>query len=112
MLVAGKVGHQSLQPVMQAIIELAEHAAKEPGALPEASAEAHALQARIDTSARTGLAAAYREPDKQARHDRVGAAKKQALEALAAEVLDIEKAKSLFEDLEADIVRNAILDTG
>ncbi|MGA8194968.1 MAG: polyribonucleotide nucleotidyltransferase [Acetobacteraceae bacterium] len=112
MLGAVNFGHQSFQPVIQAIIELAEHAAKEPWALPEPSAEAQALKARIDTLARTGLAAAYREPDKQARHDRVGAAKKQALEALAAEGLDIEKAKSLFEDLEADIVRNAILDTG
>jgi polyribonucleotide nucleotidyltransferase len=112
MLGAVNFGHQSFQPVIQAIIELAEHAAKEPWALPEPSAETQALKARIDTLARTGLAAAYREPDKQARHDRVGAAKKQALEALAAEGLDIEKAKSLFEDLEADIVRNAILDTG
>ena len=38
--------------------------------------------------------------------------KKQATEALAAEGLDVEKAKPLFKDLEADIVRNAILDTG
>ena len=59
-----------------------------------------------------GLAEAYREPDKQARHDKVGAAKKQAAEALAAEGLDAEKAKALFKDLEADVVRNAILDTG
>ncbi len=112
MLGAVNFGHQSFQPVIQAIIELAEHAAKEPWALPEPSAEEQALKARIDALARTGMAAAYREPDKQARHDRIDAAKKQAVEALAAEGLDVEKAKHLFEDLEADIVRNAILDTG
>jgi polyribonucleotide nucleotidyltransferase len=112
MLGAVNFGHQSFQPVIQAIIELAEHAAKEPWMLPEPSAEAQALKARIDALARADLAAAYREPDKQVRHDRVDAAKKQALEALAAEGLDVEKAKPLFEDLEADIVRNAILDTG
>ncbi len=112
MLGAVNFGHQSFQPVIQAIIELAEHAAKEPWMLPEPSAEAQALKARIDALARADLAAAYREPDKQVRHDRVDAAKKQALEALAAEGLDVEKAKPLFEDLEADTVRNAILDTG
>jgi polyribonucleotide nucleotidyltransferase len=112
MLGAVNFGHQSFQPVIQAIIELAEHAAKEPWALPEPSVEAQALKVRIDALARTDLAAAYREPDKQARHDRVDAAKKQTMEALAAEGLDLEKARSLFEDLEADIVRNAILDTG
>jgi polyribonucleotide nucleotidyltransferase len=112
MLGAVNFGHQSFQPVIQAIIELAEHAAKEPWALPEPSAEAQALKARIDALARADLAAAYREPDKQVRHDRVDAAKKQTMEALAAEGLDVEKARSPFEDLEADIVRNAILDTG
>jgi polyribonucleotide nucleotidyltransferase len=112
MLGAVNFGHQSFQPVIQAIIELAEHAAKEPWALPEPSAEEQALKARIDALARAELAAAYREPDKQARHNRIDAVKKQALEALAAEGPDVEKAKPLFEDLEADIVRNAILDTG
>jgi polyribonucleotide nucleotidyltransferase len=112
MLGAVNFGHQSFQPVIQAIIELAEHAAKEPWALPEPSAEEQALKARIDALAHTELAAAYREPDKQARHNRIDAVKKQALEALAAEGLDVEKGKLLFEDLEAAIVRNAILDTG
>ena len=40
MLGAVTFGHQSFQPVIQAIIELAEHAAKEPWPLPEPSAEA------------------------------------------------------------------------
>ncbi len=112
MLGAVNFGHQGFQPVIQAIIELAEHAAKEPWQLPEPSAEEQSLKARVDALARAGVAEGYREPDKGLRHDKVGAAKKQAMEALAAEGLDVEKAKSLFKDLEADIVRNAILDTG
>jgi polyribonucleotide nucleotidyltransferase len=112
MLGAVSFGHQSFQPVIQAIIELAEHAAKDPWPLAEPSAEEQALKARLDALARTGLSAAYREPDKQARHNQIDAAKKQVMEALAAEGSDVEKAKRLFEDLEADIVRNAILDTG
>ena len=112
MLGAVNFGHQSFQPVIQAIIELAEHAAKEPWTLPEPSAEEQTLKARVDALARAGVADAYREPDKGLRHDKIGAAKKHAMDAMAAEGLDVDKAKGLFKDLEADIVRNAILDTG
>ena len=112
MLGAVKFGHAAFQPVIQAIIELAEVAAKEPWALPEISAEQVALAARVDALARTSIAAAYQEKVKQVRYEKVGAAKKAAAAALAAEGLDPEKAKGLFKDLEADIVRNAILDTG
>src|SRR6202040_545705 len=66
MLGAVNFGHQSFQPVIQAIIELAEHAAKEPWALPEPSAEAQALKARIDALARGPIAEAYQEKVKQA----------------------------------------------
>src|ERR1700744_5235888 len=112
MLGAVSFGHESFQPVIQAIIELAEHAAKEPWALPEPSEEQKALTARVDALARAGLADAYREPDKAARHDKVDAVRKQMQEALAAEGIEPEKARHAFHDLEADIVRNAILDTG
>jgi polyribonucleotide nucleotidyltransferase len=112
MLGAVTFGHQSFQPVIQAIIELAEHAAKEPWALPEPTPEEQALKARIDTLARAGLAEAFREPDKGARHDNVDAVRAQMAETLAAEGLDVEKAKEVFHDLEAEVVRSAILDTG
>ena len=112
MLGAVTFGHESFQPVIQAIIELAEHAAKDPWTLPEPSAEEQALKTRVDALARAGLAEAYREPDKGARHNKVDAVRSQMAEALAAEGLDTEKAKAVFHDLEADIVRNAILDTG
>jgi len=112
MLDAVVFGHQSFQPVIQGIIELAERAAKEPWALPEQSEEEKALAARVDALARAGLAAAYTEKQKQVRYEKVAAAKEAAKQALVAEGLDPEKAKGLFKDLEADIVRNAILDTG
>ncbi len=112
MLGAVSFGHTAFQPVLQAIIELAEHAAKEPWALSETSEEHKALAARVDALARAPIAEAYLEKIKQARYEKVGAAKKAALAALIEEGLDTEKAKGLFKDLEADIVRNAILDTG
>ena len=112
MLGAVTFGHESFQPVIQAIIELAEHAAKDPWALPKPSEEEQALKARVDALVRTGLAEAYREPDKGARHDKVDAVRARMVEALKADGQDPEKARSVFHDLEADIVRNAILDTG
>jgi polyribonucleotide nucleotidyltransferase len=112
MLGAVTFGHAAFQPVIQAIIELAEHAAKEPWALTEKSEEEKALAARVDALARAPIAAAYQEKVKQARYEQVGAAKKGAIAVLKEEGLDADKAKGIFHDLEADIVRNAILDTG
>jgi polyribonucleotide nucleotidyltransferase len=112
MLGAVTFGHQAFQPVIEAIIELAERAARDPWPLTEQTEEEKALAARLDALARPALTEAYKESDKQARHQKIDAAKAQALETISAEGLDTEKAKSLFQDLEADIVRNAILDTG
>jgi polyribonucleotide nucleotidyltransferase len=112
MLGAVNFGHAGFQPVIQAIIELAEVAAKEPWALPEQSDEEKALAARVDALARAAITEAYKEPLKQVRQDMVSAAKKAAAKALADEGQDAEKAKGLFKELEADIVRNSVLDTG
>src|SRR5580658_970850 len=112
MLGAVTFGHTSFQPVINAIIELAEHAAKEPWPLPEPSAEAAALKTRLDALARSGITEAYKIVDKGARHNAVDATKSAAMEAIKAEGLDGEKAKGAFKDLEADVVRGAILATG
>ncbi len=112
MLGAVTFGHQAFQPVIEAIIELAEHAAKEPWPLPEAPAEERPCRRALDALARADLAGAYAEKEKAARHERIEAAKKTTLAAIAADGLDADKARDLFKKLEADIVRNAILDTG
>ena len=115
MLGAVTFGHAHFQPVIQAIIELAEVAAKDPWPLPEPSEEETTLAARLRDRAFGPLAEAYREPVKQARQDKVSAAKKAAIEAIAAEHAGADiasKAKGLLKDIEADVVRNAILDTG
>ena len=112
MLGAVTFGHAAFQPVIQAIIELAEHAAKEPWPLTEVSDEQKALAARVDALARAPIAEAYQDKIKQSRYEKVGAAKKAASAALTAEGLDADKAKGLFKHLEADIVRNSILDNG
>jgi polyribonucleotide nucleotidyltransferase len=112
MLGAVKFGHDAFQSVINAIIELAERAAKDPWPLTEKTEEEQALAARVDTVARAAIAEAYQEKVKQARYEKVAAAKQAAVAALAAEGVDSEKVKDLFHDLEADVVRNAILDTG
>jgi polyribonucleotide nucleotidyltransferase len=111
MLGAVEFGHAQFQPVIQAIIELAEHAAKDPWDVPATAPEVAQLKAKLDSLARPALAEAYRESQKQVRQDKVAAAKKDALAQLSDEETG-EMAKNLLKDLEADIVRNAILDTG
>ena len=112
MLGAVTFGHTSFQPVIDAIIELAEHAAKEPWSLPEPAPEVAAIKTRMAELARDGVAEAYKIVDKTARHVAVDAAKDAAMAAIKAEGLDAEKAKSAFKDLESDVVRGAILATG
>jgi len=112
MLGAVTFGHAAFQPVIAAIIALAEHAAKAPWTLSEPSADEIALKSRIDALGRATIAEAYQERVKQVRYEKVGAAKKTVVEALKAEGLDADKAKPMLKELEADIVRGAVLDTG
>ena len=112
MLGAVSFGHAAFQPVIAAIIELAEHAAKEPWTLVEPSEAEIALKKRIAELGTADIAAAYKHVVKQERYAAVGAAKKKVMEALAAEGLNADAAKPMLKELEADVVRNAILDTG
>ncbi|GBQ30062.1 polyribonucleotide nucleotidyltransferase [Gluconacetobacter azotocaptans] len=112
MLGAVTFGHEAFQVVIDAIIALAEHAAKAPWDLVEPSAEAIALQKRIDALGRAPIAEAYQERVKQERYKKVGAAKDAVLAALTAEGLDAAAAKPMLKELEADVVRSAVLDTG
>jgi polyribonucleotide nucleotidyltransferase len=112
MLGAVTFGHQQFQPVIQAIVELAEHAAREPWILPEPAESVAALKAKLDTLARAPLAEAYTEKQKQLRQEKVSAAKKGAVAVLADEGLDVDAAKPLLKELEADVMRGAVLDTG
>lgn len=110
MLGAVNFGHQGFQPVIEGIIELAERAAKEPWDLPEESAETIALKAKLAELGRASIAEAYKETQKLVRYGKVGEAKKAILAQLSED--EAAQAKGLLKELEADVVRNAILDTG
>src|SRR5689334_9993805 len=65
MLGAVMFGHQQFQPVLQAIIELAETAAKDPWDLAAPSPEAEEIEGKVRGAVSDDLAAAYRERQKQ-----------------------------------------------
>jgi polyribonucleotide nucleotidyltransferase len=108
MLGAVMFGHQHFQPVIQAIIELAETAAKEPWDLPPARPEAEEIEGKVRAAVAGDLAAAYAERQKQARSDRLDAAKAKIVE-LFTEDAHRQLAGKAFKGLEKDIVRGAIL---
>ena len=112
MLGAVTFGHAAFQPVIQGIIELAEHAAKDAWALPEPSEAEVALKARITALGHAEMAEAYKETQKLVRQGKVSAVKKAIVAALEAEGTDAGAAKGLLKELEADVVRNNILNTG
>lgn len=111
MLGAVMFGHKSFQPVIQAIIDLAEVAAKEPWPLPAKSEKYDAIKAQLKAGWWDELGAAYAETSKQARSNRLDAAKKRITETFT-DPNDCALALKLFKDLEKDIVRGAILKTG
>src|SRR5580700_3924914 len=111
MLGAVTFGHQSFQPVIDAIIELAETCAKEPWDVAAPPANKAAIEARLREAVGPQIDAAYRERGKQERSNRLDAAK-----ASVASLFDDEDERALagklFKDIEKDIVRGAILRDG
>ncbi|HEV8681010.1 MAG TPA: polyribonucleotide nucleotidyltransferase [Stellaceae bacterium] len=108
MLGAVTFGHQSFQPVIAAIIELAEACAKEPWDLAKPSADKAAIEARLREAVGPQIDAAYRERGKQERSNRIDAAKA-SVQSLFDREDERALALKLFKDVEKEIVRGAIL---
>jgi polyribonucleotide nucleotidyltransferase len=111
MLGAVMFGHNAYQEVIEAIIGLAERAAKEPWQEP-AALYTDALFAQVTDIAGADLTAAYGIREKTGRQDAVGAAKTKVKEALADHEEGDEAVSYAFKAAEKSIVRNGILDTG
>ncbi len=112
MLDAVMFGHRGFQPVIDAIIKLAEKAAKEQWDFtpPDLSAE----KAQMGTLITEDLRKAFLTPDKKARQDLVSAAKKKAMAVMAPEGTEpakLVKLGSVFKQLEQDVVRGDIIRT-
>ena len=117
MLGAVMFGHQGMQPVIDAIIELAEACAKEPREVPKEPEGKAALTERVKTSVEADLRAAYKETAKTARLEKLNAAKDRVRKELTAdqsldEGLVADTIGDILKALEKDIVRKDILKTG
>jgi polyribonucleotide nucleotidyltransferase len=110
MLGAVNFGHDEMQTVIDAIIALAEVAAKDPRPLPEEPAEAKDIIKTLSKSSKE-LKEAYTIADKTSRQAAIADVKSSALEKLDEDV-DSVLAGGLFKSMEADIVRGSILKTG
>jgi polyribonucleotide nucleotidyltransferase len=115
MLEAVMTGHRGFQPVIEAIIRLAEKAAKEPRDFH--AADRSELERDMLAIVEQDLRAAYAITSKQERYGAVDAAKAKAIAHFLPE--GVEDAKytkqelaEVFHDLQAKVVRWNILDTG
>ena len=112
MLKAVMFAHKEIQPVINTIIELAQECAKEPWKLASPSEEKEELRVKLTNIAETGIREAYRKSAKQERVEKLSVAKSEALDVLGDEGKIKNLLSGLFKDLEKDIVRNNILQTG
>ena len=111
MLGAVMFGHQGFQPVINAIIELAETCAKDPWNLPEAPANKKAIEEKLRQSVGPQIDAAYKERGKQDRSNALDAAKA-SIQGLFEDEAERALALKMFKDIEKEIVRGAILRDG
>jgi polyribonucleotide nucleotidyltransferase len=112
MLGAVNFGFQSFQPVINAIIELAEQCAKDPRELTPPDAAAAEVYDALQAQFSAKLTTAYQETAKQARTDKVAAVKDEAKKTLGTDDKKIELVGKQFKELEKNIVRGNILKTG
>jgi polyribonucleotide nucleotidyltransferase len=114
MLGAVMFGHEAAKKVIQAIIKLAELAAKDPRDF--TAPDYSDLEKDVLAVAEADLRAAYKITDKAARYGAVDAAKKKVKEAFAARVeagtVSGEALGEVVHNLQAKIVRWNVLDTG
>ncbi|MGH6829749.1 MAG: polyribonucleotide nucleotidyltransferase, partial [Methylocella sp.] len=114
MLQAVMAGHAGFQPVIDAIVRLAEKAAKHPRDL--AITDRRKIETAVREVAEAELREAYKITAKQDRHDAVDAAKVRVIAALfpadGEPTFSKEQVAEVFHDLQAKVVRWNILDTG
>ena len=112
MLGAVVFGHKEMQTAIKAIIKLAEKAAKDPRPVPE---DPHgATRAKLKASAAAELGKAFQLPIKFERRDALSSIKKKFAADFVGEgegKVNASTYSGLMHDVEADVMRNAVLDT-
>ncbi len=114
MLDAVMTGHRGFQPVIDAIIRLAERAAKEPREL--VTLDHSEVETAVREVAEADLREAYKHTIKQQRYDAVDAVRAKVMATLFPEGAEPQFSREavghVFHDLQAKVVRWNILDTG
>src|SRR5436190_19313021 len=114
MLGAVMFGHRNFQPVIDAIIRLAERSARPPREF--ASEDDGGLSRQIREAAEADLRSAYQISKKEDRHEAIAQIKEKVMKTLIVEGKEDDpfeqKVAEAFKHLEKDIVRGNILDTG
>ncbi|MGE5150635.1 MAG: polyribonucleotide nucleotidyltransferase, partial [Rhodospirillaceae bacterium] len=112
MLGAVMFAHKSMQPVIEAIIKLAEQAAKEPWEL-AATADKASIKKQLKDLIGKDVEAAYKLTSKSERSAALNEARAKAAEAFAeSDPQEQLVASKLVKSIEADVVRGAILKEG
>ena len=111
MLNAVMFGHREFQPVIDLIIKLAEAAAKDAYDMPPPAYDRQAVRKRVADVVGADVRAAFAITAKQERYAAVAAAKKKAIEALAAEELSPEAVSAEFKEVESDVLRGSVIET-
>jgi len=112
MLEAVMFGHEHFQPVIDAIIDLAEAAANEPWEAPAAAESEY--KEKVAKAAKADLANAYKISEKLARQEKVAEVKAKVVDELVPEDDDGAIAQAVsesFKSLEKDVVRGDIIKT-
>ncbi|MBK1669415.1 polyribonucleotide nucleotidyltransferase [Rhodovibrio sodomensis] len=113
MLGAVNFGQEQYQKVINAIIELAEECANEPWDLPADPEEKKTVHAKLKEQFAGKLREAYQVVDKKQRQEALEAIRTEALEAVGEDnEVEYAIAPSVIKDLERDIVRGSIIETG
>ncbi|MHA1599412.1 MAG: polyribonucleotide nucleotidyltransferase [Alphaproteobacteria bacterium] len=112
MLEAVNFGHRGMIPVLDGIVALAECCAKEPWDVPQPAPEVTVLSERLAGTHGESIAAAYREPDKMVRQEKLAVVKTEILASLAENEAELAVAPGVLKKLESEIVRGSILKTG
>ncbi|MHA1132780.1 MAG: polyribonucleotide nucleotidyltransferase [Alphaproteobacteria bacterium] len=112
MLGAVMYGHEHFQPVLDAIVKLAERAAKEPWELK--TVDNSEMVEKVRGMADSGLREAYAIASKQERRDGISQIKEKIVTELVPDDDDgtlAGKVSGAFKEAEKDVVRGSILDT-
>ena len=112
MLEAVVLGQETYQSVIDAIIKLAKKAAKDPWIIPEKDQEIVDLPKKIETEFKKRISDAYKIKQKQERSDELSKIREEISEKFVTETLSSVIVSEATKNLEKDLVRNELLNSG